>query len=72
MAHKSNMRVMKLDSKALYKQVTVEKKVPFYEWNAWLKNMIEKLEFENIYKKKTEYEYSKMLNKKYSVKDSYF
>ena len=41
-------------------------------WNNWLKDCIEKLNFEYIYKKKTEFEYAKILSQKYEVKDSYF
>jgi hypothetical protein len=46
--------------------------MPFFKWNEWLKNQIQKLEFEYIYKKKTEFEYSKILEKKYQIKESYF
>jgi len=42
MLNKTNMKVMKLDSKALYKRVQKEK-LPFFKWNDWLKDQIERL-----------------------------
>ena len=34
--------------------------------------MVEKLNFEYIYKKRTEFEYAKLLAERYEVKDTYF
>ena len=59
--NKTNMKVMKLDAKQLFKRAQ-EEQLPFFKWNEWLKQMVEKMQFEHIYKKKTEYEYSKMLS----------
>ena len=62
---------MTLDHRALYKQV-LNTREPFYKWNEWLKDIIEKLNFEYIYKKRTEFEYAKLLAERYEVKDTYF
>ena len=70
--HKYNQKIMTLDYKALYKQVVDKEKLPFYEWNNWLKTCIQKLNFEYIYQRKTEFEYAKILTKKYEIKDAYF
>ena len=60
--NKENMKVMKLDYRSLYKQVTDKHHLPFFKWNDWLKECVERLQFEYIYKKKTEFEYAKMLS----------
>ena len=57
---------MALDSKKLFKDVN-ETKLPFFKWNDWLRKTIERLMFEEMYKKKTEFEYAKILAKKYEV-----
>ena len=62
MKYSNNQKIMTLDYKSLYRQVTKDKKMPFYMWNNWLKDCIEKLNFEYIYKKKTEFEYAKILS----------
>jgi len=43
--HKKNLKIMKLDSKKLYKQVK-DLNLPFFEWHHWLKKMIEQMQFE--------------------------
>ena len=69
--HKSK-KVMALDAKKLFKEVSELEKLPFFKWNDWLKKTIERLMFEEMYKKKTEFEYAKILAKKYEVKANYF
>ena len=56
------MKILTLDYRSLYKQVTEKYNYPFYQWNEWIKDIVEKLQFEYIYKKKTEFEYAKLLN----------
>ena len=53
--YKNNQKIMTLDYKALYKDVAVQQKLPFYQWNNWLKTKIERLNFEYMYQKKTEF-----------------
>ena len=63
---------MSLDAKKLFKEVSEKEKLPFFKWNDWLKRTVERLMFEEMYKKKTEFEYAKILAKKYEVKTNYF
>ena len=70
--YKHNQKIMTLDHKALYKQASIQKKMPFFKWNKWISDQVQMLEFEYIYKKKTEFEYSKILEQKYQIKDTYF
>ena len=70
--YKNNQKIMTLDYKALYKDVAVQQKLPFYQWNNWLKTKIERLNFEYMYQKKTEFQYAKFLSKKYEVKENHF
>ena len=60
--YKNNMKILTLDYRSLYKQVTEKYNYPFYKWNDWIKETVEKLQFEYIYKKKTEFEYAKLLS----------
>ena len=60
--YKDNMKILTLDYRSLYKQVMQNNNLPFYKWNDWLKDVVDKLQFEYIYKKKTEFEYAKLLN----------
>ena len=46
------MKILTLDYRSLYKQVTEKYNYPFYQWNEWIKDIVEKLQFEYIYKKK--------------------
>ena len=70
--YKHNQKIMTLDHKALYKTASIQKKMPFFKWNKWISDQVQMLEFEYIYKKKTEFEYSKILEQKYQIKDTYF
>ena len=53
--------MLTLNYKALYKEAALKKKLPFNKWNEWLKKQVDILQFEYIYKKKTEFEYAKIL-----------
>lgn len=46
--------------------------MPFFKWNRWLADLVEKIQFEYAYKKKTEFEYAKRLANKFEVRDGYF
>mmetsp|Transcript_3882 Transcript_3882/g.6600 ORF Transcript_3882/g.6600 Transcript_3882/m.6600 type:complete len:134 (-) Transcript_3882:37-438(-) len=70
--NKQNMKILKLDAKSLYKQVSEQQKLPFFQWNDWLKVCIERLQFEQIYKKTSEFEYAKLLSQRFQVQESYF
>ena len=59
--YKSNQKVLTLNYKALYKEAAIKNKLPLNKWNEWLKKQIDILQFEYIYKKKTEFEYAKIL-----------
>jgi hypothetical protein len=69
--HKDNLKILKLDYKSLYSQVIL-KKLPFFMWNEWLRVCIERLQFEFIYKKTSEFEYAKVLSKKFELNELYF
>ena len=42
---------MSLDGKQLYKLAKNTEKSPFYKWNQWLTQYVEKLTFEQMYNK---------------------
>ena len=67
LTHKSNRKIMALDAKKLFLQVSEKEKLPFFKWHDYLQKTVEKLMFENMYKKKTEVEYTKLLAKKFEV-----
>ena len=63
---------MALDAKKLFKKVSEDEKLPFFKWNDYIKKTVEQLMFEEMYKKKTEFEFAKLLSKKYEVQSNYF
>ena len=72
LAHKGNQKILLLDSRSLYQEVTKKRKLPFFKWNDWLRKQVEMLQFEQMYKKKTEFEYAKRLAERYEVREAYF
>lgn len=46
-----NTKIMALNIKQLYKQVTDTEKLPFNKWNHWLGDYIQKLTLESMYTK---------------------
>ena len=63
---------MLLDPRSLYQEVTKKKKLPFFKWNDWLRKQVDMLQFEQMYKKKTEFEYAKRLAERYEVREGHF
>ena len=72
LANKTNQKVMLLDPRSLYQEVTKKKKLPFFKWNDWLRKQVDMLQFEQMYKKKTEFEYAKRLAERYEVREGHF
>lgn len=48
----SNKKVMGLDAKELFVMASQKEKLPFFKWNGWLQKQIEKIQFEEMYKRK--------------------
>ena len=72
LTNKSNQKVLALDSKSLYEEAAKKRKLPFFKWNDWLRKQIERMQFEHMYKKKTEFEYAKRLAERYEVREQHF
>ena len=37
LAHKHNQKILLLDARSLYQEVTKKRKLPFFKWNEWLR-----------------------------------
>ena len=60
MIHKVDNRVICLDFRTLYNRAKSEK-IPFFKYNSWLARTIEQMQFEEKYRRKAEFEYTKIL-----------
>lgn len=69
-----NTKIISLDKRELYKQVTQVEKLPFNKWNKWLGDYIEKLTLENMYMNKVKHKDFTVTQtkKKVAIKEVYF
>lgn len=43
LSNKNNQKILLLDPRSLYKEVTKKHKLPFFKWNDWLRKKVDML-----------------------------
>lgn len=51
--HKSIEKILTVDGKSMYEEA-LKQGVPFFKWNEWIEDQLDKVYWEQVYKKKSE------------------